>query len=179
MNLNHFGPGFEYLPTHSARSKMENSIKSVEHDDKAILSTGDDFYFGSKSLWDNTANAKRTSFQDIVGGKSLDQKEQLTKLRQSNIEKNRAYIEMHVPAGDESRQLTLLNFLRYTGLARLFPKSEDIEEVLRDRKLLSDICGAVIPIILCIIIASSAKAINSENLMIGRTLGVTVLIAGW
>ena len=136
------------------------------------------FDFGSPSLWGTDQDkSEKPSSKSIINGDDLMAQQEISKLRKSKVEKNRAYLEQNIPYGEESRFFSLFSCLSCALLGRALP--EDLERALLNKKVRTDLAGALVPVLLCIIICSCEEEIAHDNHMVGRTLGVTVLIAGW
>ena len=174
--------------TTSAAPALENvfdekSVKSALHGadpDGFVINRmqDDDFDFGSPSLWGTDVDKSMGITSDsIIRGDNLRAQHELRKLRNSTVEKNRAYVEMNIPSGNASHVFSLLTCLQCTGVARFMP--EDLAQKLQDRKIVSDVAGALIPVLICVILCGCEKDIDPDNKFVGRTLGIVVLIAGW
>jgi di/tricarboxylate transporter len=94
------------------------------------------------------------------------------------VEKNRAFVEQNIPFGDASRVLSLFSCLQCMGASRVLPV-DHLERVLNDKKVAADVAGALVPVLLCILVCALGDFIDGDNPLVGRTLGLTVLIAGW
>ena len=163
----------ELLPRSSRTTSAAPSLNDIFHEKGA-----DDFDFGSPSLWgtDNDTSTVVTS-ASIINGDDLIARQEIKKLKQSNLEKNRAYIEQNIPFGGSSRQLSVLSCLSCASFSRLLP--DDLVAPLRSKKVVLDLAGVLIPVLFCIVICSCEGEIDPDNKLVGRTLGLVVLIAGW
>ena len=158
---------------------VKSALHGADPDGFVINRMQDDtFDFGSPSLWGTDVDKSIEITSDsILGGDSISAQYNLRKLRNSTVEKNRAYVEMNIPSGNASRAFSLLTFLQCIGLTRFMP--EDLEQKLQNRRIVSDVAGALIPLLICVILCGCEKDVDPDNKYVGRTLGIVVLIAGW
>ena len=145
-------------PTANAAPAMEDifnsDVHSAIHGEDGKISfvinpsaEDEQFDFGSPSLWGTDQDkSEKPSSKSIINGDDLMAQQEISKLRKSKVEKNRAYLEQNIPYGEESRFFSLFSCLSCALLGRALP--EDLERALLNKKVRTDLAGALVPVLL-------------------------------